>query len=192
MGGKGAAYEREVCRLLSLWWSGEERDDLFWRSANSGAMAKTRSKVGKNTFGQYGDVQATDPEGQPLLDVFTIELKRGYNHTSFADMLDKREKAAEQLWETFFHQVRQDTENARSLAWMVIWRRDRREAIVFLPPWIIAWMVKQGNHLPKPYIRAEIELKNGPCLKVFACKLETFLESVHPSSVTELLRKRVG
>ena len=64
---KGSQFERTVCKDLSLWWTKGKRDDVFWRTSGSGARAKTRSKTGEKTFGQYGDVQATDPIGQPLI-----------------------------------------------------------------------------------------------------------------------------
>ncbi len=58
---KGSNFEREICKLLSLWWTNDKRDDIFWRTSGSGARATTRSKTKQKTFGQYGDVQATDP-----------------------------------------------------------------------------------------------------------------------------------
>ena len=69
--GKGSSYEREICRLLSLWWTEGVSDDYFWRTAGSGAMAKTRSKVGKKTHGHYGDIQAVHPDGEPLIRVWS-------------------------------------------------------------------------------------------------------------------------
>lgn len=135
--GKGSQFERDTCRELSLWFTEGKRDDVFWRSAGSGAMAKTRSKVGKNTFGQYGDVQAVDPIGQPLIDLFSIELKRGYAAATFADMMDKKPGAAEQGWEKFVNQAIIDHRNAGSLSWWLITRRDRRDPLITIP-WTIS------------------------------------------------------
>jgi len=56
-----------------------ERSDVFWRTQGSGARATVRCKQGLETHGQQGDVQSTHPEGQPLLDHFAFELKRGYD-----------------------------------------------------------------------------------------------------------------
>ena len=188
---KGSQFERDICRLLSLWWSNEERDDLFWRSAGSGAMAKTRKKVGKSTFGQYGDVQATDPLGQPFLDVFTVELKRGYSKDNFANMVDKREGAAMQAWESFLHQVKEDTQNAGSLYWMLIWCRDRRQPIVYLPLGFITKLKKEGlvkkDILKIPHLRGQVCLKNGKTEAVFMCVLNDMLKAVRPEAVKGLL-----
>ena len=41
---KGNNYEREMSRRLSLWLSENERDDLIWRTHNSGGRFTTRMK----------------------------------------------------------------------------------------------------------------------------------------------------
>ena len=132
MSQKGSGFERLICKKLSNWWI-PGRDDIFWRTNASGAMAKIRSKKGKGTFGQYGDVQATDPIGQDLIDLLTIELKRGYKGASVADVLDKGTKAATQRWELFLDQVLTDRDNASTPYWLLITQRDRREAVCFFP-----------------------------------------------------------
>ena len=186
--GKGSQFERDICRTLSLWWSGGDRDDLFWRSAGSGAMATTRGKRGKSTFGQYGDVQATDPEGQPLIDAFTIEIKRGYSSHSFFSMLDKPEKAARQKWEEFFEQAYQDHTDSGSLTWMLIWKRDRKEPMVFLCPEIMR-QIKKG--LPC-HMRGTIRLHDGMSLDVFVSTLNDFLQCVPPFRIITLLGEPNG
>jgi len=85
---KGAKYEHEIAKELSLWWSEEERDDIFWSTHSSGARATQRSKQGKNTAYQIGDLTCADPLGKPLLDVFVIECKRGYNKWDILELVD--------------------------------------------------------------------------------------------------------
>ena len=130
---KGSNFEREICKQLSLWWSKSKRDDIFWRTAGSGAMAKTRSKSNKKTFGQCGDIQATDPIGQPLINVCSIELKRGYSKDTFFNLIEKPKDAAEQTYEKFINQAIIDHKNAGSLTWLLIVKRDRKESLVFMP-----------------------------------------------------------
>lgn len=185
--GKGSTFEREICRTLSLWWSDNERDDLFWRAATSGAMATSRSKKGKSTFGQHGDVQATDPIGQPLLDVFTIELKRGYNSFSLIDMLDKKETASQQQFELFFRQVEKDSGLAESMTWMVIWRKDRRNPLVFIPRWVIYKLKGKDTHFSFPHLMGRIQCKNGDCKTVFCCPLDVFLKEISPNDVKKMV-----
>lgn len=130
---KGSNFERKVCTILSKWWTEGERDDIFWRSSTSGARAKTRSKSGKQTFGQYGDVQATDPIGQSLLNTVVIELKNGYKRFCVLDSLDKPEKGAKQVFESFVEQVEEDRQNAGVPYFLLITKRDQRVPVVFMP-----------------------------------------------------------
>lgn len=71
---KGSAFEREVCKKLSLWVSGGKNADLFWRSAMSGGRATVARKNGK-LVRQAGDVCAVTPEGHPFTDFWYIECK---------------------------------------------------------------------------------------------------------------------
>lgn len=67
---KGASFEREICKSLSLWVTAGERGDVFWRSAMSGGRATMFSDVR-----QCGDVCAVASEGAPLTDRYFIECK---------------------------------------------------------------------------------------------------------------------
>src|SRR3954464_11883516 len=96
--GKGASFERDLCKRLSLWWTDGERDDVFWRTSQSGGRATSRTKKGKKTKNSYGDICAVDPIGQPLLDLITFEVKRGYNKDSFTDLLDKPKSSIYMKW----------------------------------------------------------------------------------------------
>ena len=75
---KGSGFEREISHALSHWWSYGTRDDIFWRTAGSGARATMRSKKQLKTMNQYGDLTTIDPTGQPFIDNNLIEIKRGY------------------------------------------------------------------------------------------------------------------
>ena len=72
---KGSAFERQICKELSLWVSVGEHQDLFWRSAMSGGRATVGAKKGIDLRRQAGDVSAVAPEGHSLTDRFFIELK---------------------------------------------------------------------------------------------------------------------
>ena len=182
--GKGSDFERSICKQLSLWWTDNERDDVFWRTAGSGAMAKTRSKSNRQTFGQYGDIQATDPIGQPLIDLCSIELKRGYSRTTFHDILDASNKAAEQQYHTFINQARTDAHNAKAKYWVLITKRDRREPLICMP-------FSLYKHL-KPQLKQSLwRVKfRYPNENIFITKLEYFLSYVTADNIRELNEKR--
>src|SRR5260221_10668670 len=70
---KGAEFEREVCRELSLWISVGEDDDLFRRSAMSGGRATVAEKSGRLLHRQVGDVNALDAQATAFLAIFFLE-----------------------------------------------------------------------------------------------------------------------
>jgi len=80
---KGAAFEREVCKKLSLWLSEGKHEDLFWRSAMSGGratLAVRRKGDGVNQSPvllrrQAGDISAVAREGCSLTDRAYLECK---------------------------------------------------------------------------------------------------------------------
>lgn len=140
---KGAAFERLLCTKLSLWWTQydeEARDDVFWRTSQSGGRATTRAKKGKKTKGHCGDICATDPIGQPLIDAITIEAKRGYSKHTIHDIIDKPKKAAKQEWEKWIEQAKAAMVRAGSRSWMIVAARNRRKEIVVVPMTETFWI----------------------------------------------------
>lgn len=72
---KGSGFEREICHELSLWISHGKRDDLFWRSSNSGGRATVVFKRGGENRTQNGDIMAIHSDGEPLTDRYLISCK---------------------------------------------------------------------------------------------------------------------
>lgn len=71
---KGSVFEREVSVRLSMWVSGGEAKDLFWRTSMSGGRATVSKKKGEMNR-QAGDISAIAPEGHPLTNEYYFELK---------------------------------------------------------------------------------------------------------------------
>lgn len=79
--GKGGEGERETSKEFSYWWTHGNRDDIFWRTSQSGGRATERAKKKKLTAYSYGDITFIDPIGKPLIDLWLIENKVGYTVT---------------------------------------------------------------------------------------------------------------
>jgi hypothetical protein len=79
---KGGDFERQLSKQLSLWWTNDQRDDVMWRTSQSGGRATQRAKKAVSTRYSYGDISFTDPLAQPLFDLLVISAKRGYTATS--------------------------------------------------------------------------------------------------------------
>lgn len=129
---KGADFERDISRTLSLWWSHGERDDIFWRTSMSGGRATVRKKSGKSTAYQAGDISFTDPIGAPLIKATVIELKRGYGRFCVLDLLDSRNVTTAVL-SAFLSQVEEELEQSGIRNFLLICKRDGRSPIVLFP-----------------------------------------------------------
>ena len=194
--GKGSQYERDICRELSLWWTGGKSDSCFWRTSNSGGRATVRKKVNKKTDGHYGDIGAVDRVGEILIDVLTIEIKRGYSKHSIGDIFDVSDSAAEQVFEKFFSQTIRAHENAGSFAWALISKRDRRDAIIVVPKFF--WeMVKHKNMYPRvfPHFTMQFQRNRKDLSRLHGIeiavgmRLSYFLKMVTPAAIKELSLK---
>lgn len=190
---KGGEYERELCKELSMWWTYNSRDDVFWRTSGSGARAKVRGRQGRATAGQHGDIGATDPIGAPLIDMFTIEIKRGYSEYTLQDILDRPPGGGMQEWERWFAQALESWEQAGSYSWMLITRRDRRVPLVWLPRHVIHDLRAEGafyDSQPLPYIALKMQVRNdakvGLPVDAVGMGLDAFLAGVSPDIIREL------
>lgn len=72
---KGASFERDVCKDLSLWISRGKQKDLFWRSAMSGGRATLGMRKGEKLSSQAGDISAVHEKGHILTNVYYVECK---------------------------------------------------------------------------------------------------------------------
>jgi hypothetical protein len=129
---KGSDFERQICKDLSLWWSGGERDDIFWRTSLSGGRATVRRKSGKKTDLQCGDISAIDPYGVPLIQQVTFELKRGYGKASPFDLLDANHTSSLE-WLLFLKQAQTAAASAQTPYWAIIFQRDRHTVCIAIP-----------------------------------------------------------
>jgi hypothetical protein len=133
---KGGNYERELSRKFSLWWTNGARDDIFWRTSQSGGRATTRAKKGMTTDGQHGDLAATDPIGFPFIQVLTAEFKCGYEGAYPWQLFDSKSARRSKALTQFEKFLRQASKSHRlagaSLGPLLVTRRDRREELVFM------------------------------------------------------------
>ena len=151
---KGAAYERDFSKRLSLWWSGGESRDLFWRTPMSGGKATVD---GRGTHA--GDIRAVLPEGEGFTEVFNVELKCGYPDADFQRLLDGT--GGKHLFLDFVNQAQRDQALAGSKYWMLVIKRDRKKELV-------VWPYKAFlSTTMKPQTMAIIDYPKSPSLAVF-------------------------
>lgn len=177
---KGGQFERTICRQLSVWWSGDsEVDDLFWRSSQSGGRATTRAKKGKKTRGHCGDISATDSVGARLTKMVTIECKNGYPRAILHAALDRPTNGAEAEFTSFLVQAKAAANRAGSLYWWLIYKRDKRDVLIFVP--MDFWNTYGSSHI-NDYIKLKIHARTG-AFSVYGMKLNSFLGIVKASQL---------
>jgi hypothetical protein len=155
---KGGTYEREVCRKLSAWWSGDEEcDDYFWRASQSGGRATTRAKRGKTTRGHCGDVAACCSEAEILTKFITIECKRGYSKrkapskdASIAGLLDRIPNCGSQPYDDFIEQAIAAAKRAGTPHWLLIHKRDGRKEMAIIPGELYKKFTSSGWKIKPP------------------------------------------
>lgn len=185
---KGSAFEREVCKQLSKWWTNDERDDVFWRSSQSGGRATERTKKGMRTYGSYGDIAAVDPIGGPLLKLFTIELKCGSTYSTPGDLLDFKEQNHRHRWMKCLLQTIRSSREAGSVGWMLICRRNFRRPMLYIDRSSARALDRCAGFLGRPTVtRFDMQCK-GERIRFVALGLETFLARVSPKQIIECLK----
>lgn len=179
---KGSAFEREICKNLSLWFSHGEREDLFHRTAGSGARSTRRAKRGKRTANSAGDIGYLDAAGKPLMEAITFELKCGYNNTDTTSLIDTASgRKPPQLLE-FIKQAIESGNNAQSKYWAVIHKRNGKQTLIHFP--LSLWQriqryfcnrdaVKQYGYLQITYVLADVR-------EIVSMPFTAFLEVVPP------------
>jgi len=130
--GKGEDFERSVPKIISLWWTDDKQDDVFYRTHGSGSRATTRQKKGVATANAAGDLMAVDEVGHPFTDCFLVELKRGYtDKISVLDLIDNKRKKQFALVDWYAKARKEANFHKRSFV-LIIFKRDYREICVLL------------------------------------------------------------
>lgn len=178
---KGGDFERVFCRQLSLWWSGGKRDDLFWRTAGSGAMASSRVKLGHSQKQGHGDIMAIDRAGEVLTELVTWELKRGYPEACPWAVVEGRGKNPAFL--AFLDQAEQARAAAKANIWAIVHRRDRKNGMIYLPE--TAWALL-------PPVPESVLFDYGFSWQFRGVNLELFFEAISPVAFDEMLLHIMG
>jgi len=89
---KGGNWERKIAKQLSLWISNGKDDSWVWRTASSGGRSTQRSKNGLTTAGGSGDLTFTDSRAEHFFNIFSVELKCGYQETNPLMEIDSNSK----------------------------------------------------------------------------------------------------
>ena len=127
---KGNNYEREISRKLSIWFSEEKYDDVFWRTSGSGSRSTVNLKNNKITHNEAGDLSYKRIEGKNFIDFFLVECKVGYSPT-ILDVVNGKSPSKNKLVNWFNKAYRECTDNNR-IEPLVIFKGDRKRDCVVI------------------------------------------------------------
>lgn len=153
---KGAAYERTLAVMLSLWLTDNQREDVLWRTAMSGGRATVARRKGRSAEAQAGDLQPTDKVADWFCSTFLIEAKRYKSFEWARDVTEARSarpaKATQRVLEVALH-TQDEAERAGREAPLVFLRADRKPDLLLTDHrgWDILRAGGSSN-LPEPEI----------------------------------------
>ena len=150
---KGAAFERRICRALSLWVSQGKAEDLFWRSAMSGGRATVMYKKGKSAASQAGDISAVALEGHVLTDLFTIECKN-YEDLHLHNLVYGGKGGIVDFWK----QATKDAERNQKEPMLIAKQNRKPEIICIASPGPVGLSIGMWPQLVVPGLLMEIYL----------------------------------
>lgn len=132
---KGGAFEREICKLFSLWVSGGKSSDIFWRSAMSGGRATVHHRRGVSVR-QSGDMCAVAPEGHEFCDKWFVECKHVANANLAAFLLKGTGDTA-----NFWKKAYQEAAKHHKRPMLIVKSRN--------PVFVVVWMDALKNEFPE-------------------------------------------
>ena len=124
---KGNVFERQVAKQLSLWYSVERNDAVFYRTASSGTRGTQRFKRGQSAINSAGDLSFLHSEGEPFLQCCAVEIKSGYP----AATINRSLSSTKPELLSFFTQAYESAHQAGVPCWMVIHKLDHQPPLLY-------------------------------------------------------------
>ena len=184
---KGSRFEREVAVLLSRWWTGDKRDDIFWRSTSSGARATSRAVKNKTTANSAGDLCYLDSVGESFIKYFSTEIKRGYKFFEIQRAVDRDSKKLS-VFEEWIEQAAKSQADANARSWLIIAKKDRAKTLALLPQFEYERIAKESEVIGCRYVSIGGVLGGTDRLnRVLCLPLTDFLRNIDPADVISLI-----
>lgn len=193
---KGSKFERDMCKRLSLWFSHNERDDIFWRTAGSGARATVRMKQGLMTADSAGDISAIHPSGKKLTRMCIFELKRGYSAKnrsrgiSILTIVDKLLKEKDPILVEWYKKLGKELKQHDRKFGFIIFQRDRKNPCITFHSSTFNYLKKRNKkkyYWPPFGPTARVMLWD---MDILVMKLDDFLEWCEPETITRKIKRR--
>ncbi len=123
---KGNEFERSISKIFSNWWTNHERDDVFWRTQNSGGRFTNRSHKGLKTHNQGGDICSVHPDGELFSSLFFVECKN-YKNIGLWTLVTKKG-----LLSVWWYKALSDSAKDCKIPLLVV-KENNKPIIIFFP-----------------------------------------------------------
>lgn len=194
---KGGDFERELCYLLSKWWTGRRDRLVFWRTSNSGGGATVRDRKGIRNRSHAGDITSTEKTSRWFTRYVGLELKKGYGGNgkrgakgkgNLHDLIDRTNQNS--LFMDWIAQARSAQKRANARHWMLIHKRDFRQTMTYFPARMYAELCLLGcfEEVKPPFIAVTVELPGDETISFIGMELDRFLGYVDPDDVRRLVK----
>ena len=206
---KGGGFEREMCKLLSLWWSHNKRDDIFWRTAGSGGRATVRRKQGLRTADSAADMMASHESGKPLTNACLFEMKRGYSDKhkivknkktkklsvkkvsyglGILTILDKQPKQKDPILLQWWEKLEEERISTGRKFSFIIFRRDAKQGCIVMSYKTLKLLTKRNHHFEEIMLSIHFP-RPERIYPLVILKLDDFLKWCEPESFIGLPRQ---
>ena len=184
---KGAAFERLMAKQFSLWWTGNARDDVFWRTPLSGGRATRRSSSGRQTSGGYGDLHSTHDKADVFCRMCTIEMKTGYPGLNLLTLLVRNDRA--DIWQKWMAKLKKEAKQAGTSYWILVVRMFHKGVTVIFPLSMFAHLKHYGAFSDSKGRHPDclILKKKDRSADLVVMSLSVFFESVHRKHVRSVV-----
>jgi hypothetical protein len=178
----GNAFEREICYILSMWWSEGQDDDIFWRTDTSGGRATVRHRKGKKAQ-DFADIKAVKRCGEPLTNQTLIECKTGYR--SGINPLDYFEHRFTNLMKQFWEKAEAEADKGMKKWTWLIFRRKNKQIQIMMNFNFLSLIAQYHGLYKYNYLTVNVANKIG-LTTFFITNLKDFLEYVSPHTIVGL------
>jgi len=171
---KGANFEREVCKKLSLWLTFGKHEGVFWRSAMSGGRSTVAARRGVQLGEQAGDLSSVHPAGNAFIGKFVVECKT-YKNLDFHGLPVGRGALVD-----FWAQVTGEARHFGKLPILIAKQNQQPTLICFSNPGLVVCAL--GRHV----------VLTAPQLGLNALLFEEFLKSDPSRMIAALKASRLS
>lgn len=175
--GKGADFERRICKELSKWFTKGMYDDVFWRTPMSGGRATVRRKHAQRADVHDSDICAVREIGTPFTDMYSCECKSGYGRWDVLDVVEQLKKNPELV--KFYLQARAAAKPLNKSVILIV-QRNRKPPVVFLSRSGYVRAADRVAHCPQASVT--LRLKKKP-VRLYALSWKDFLANAVPEEM---------